>query len=81
MSGDHDHGSAATAQHAGARYRRRMLASFVLIGGFFVVELVGGASLTGDRELVRVQSETGPSMQPTHARHAATVDDDGKRTV
>ena len=42
MSADHEHGSAATAQHAGARYRGRMLASFVLIGGFFVVELVGG---------------------------------------
>lgn len=38
----HQHGSAATAEHAGARHRRRLFAAFWLIGGFFVVELVGG---------------------------------------
>ena len=42
MGEGHDHGSAATAQRAGAAYRRRLFASFLLIGGFFVVELVGG---------------------------------------
>ena len=42
MGGDHDHASAATAVNAGAAYKRRLLVSFVLIGGFFVVELVGG---------------------------------------
>lgn len=42
MGADHDHGSAADALHAGAAYRRRLLISFVLIGVFFVVELVGG---------------------------------------
>lgn len=38
----HDHGSIATIQHAGAAYRRRLLISFGLIAGFFLVELVGG---------------------------------------
>lgn len=43
--GDHDghaHGSAADAVHAGAAYTRRLAISFALIGGFFIVELVGG---------------------------------------
>ena len=39
---DHDHASAATAVRAGAAYKRRLFVSFLLIGGFFVVELVGG---------------------------------------
>ena len=39
---DHAHGSAAEAVHAGAAYTRKLTISFVLIGGFFVVELVGG---------------------------------------
>ena len=38
----HTHGSAAEAVHAGAAYSRRLTISFVLIGGFFFVELVGG---------------------------------------
>lgn len=38
----HAHGSAAEAVHAGAAYTRKLMISFVLIGGFFVVELVGG---------------------------------------
>ncbi|MEX2533848.1 MAG: cation diffusion facilitator family transporter [Nitriliruptoraceae bacterium] len=42
MADGHDHGSAALAQHAGAAYKRRLLAVFCLIGGFFLVELVGG---------------------------------------
>ena len=42
MGADHDHVSAAEAVHAGAAYRRRLFISFVLIGVFFVVELVGG---------------------------------------
>jgi len=42
MSDGHDHGSAALAEHAGAAYKRRMVAVFCLIGGFFLVELVGG---------------------------------------
>lgn len=42
MGTDHDHGSAADAVHAGAAYRKRLFVSFVLIGVFFVVELVGG---------------------------------------
>ena len=42
MSDDHEHASAATAVRAGSAYKRRLFASFLLIGGFFVVELVGG---------------------------------------
>jgi cobalt-zinc-cadmium efflux system protein len=41
MGDGHDHAS-ATVQHAGAAYRRRLFVAFLLIGGFFVVELVGG---------------------------------------
>ena len=39
---DHEHASAATAARAGSAYQRRLFVSFLLIGGFFVVELVGG---------------------------------------
>ena len=42
MAEGHEHGSAATAQRAGSAYKRRLFAAFLLIGGFFVVELVGG---------------------------------------
>ena len=42
MGEGHQHGSAATVQRAGAAYQRRLLAAFLLIGGFFGVELVGG---------------------------------------
>jgi cobalt-zinc-cadmium efflux system protein len=42
MAEGHDHASAAAGRHAGARHRRRLLAATCLIGGFFVVELVGG---------------------------------------
>lgn len=42
MADGHDHGSAATARHAGAAYTRRLAIALVLVGGFFVVELVGG---------------------------------------
>lgn len=38
----HEHGSAVDAQRGGAAYKRRLLAAFCLIGGYFVVELVGG---------------------------------------
>ena len=38
----HAHGSAADAVHAGAAHTRRLAISFVLIGVFFVVELVAG---------------------------------------
>ena len=42
MAEGHDHGSAATAQRAGSAYKRRLFVVFLLVGGFFVVELVGG---------------------------------------
>ncbi|HSK24111.1 MAG TPA: cation diffusion facilitator family transporter [Egicoccus sp.] len=42
MGDGHDHGSAAAARHAGAAYTRRLAAALALVGGFFVVELVGG---------------------------------------
>jgi cobalt-zinc-cadmium efflux system protein len=40
MGHDHQHGSGAL--RAGARYQRRLALTFVLIGVFFVVEVVGG---------------------------------------
>ncbi len=39
---EHSHAGAAQAQQAGATYRRRLVATFALVGLFFVVELVGG---------------------------------------
>ncbi len=42
MAEQHDHASANTALGAGAAYKRRLFGAFLLIGGFFVVELVGG---------------------------------------
>lgn len=42
MGDGHDHGSAVMAERAGAAYRRRLFVAFLLIGGFFVVELIGG---------------------------------------
>ena len=40
MGGDHDHG--AGLARAGERHKGRLIAAFVLIGGFFVVEAVAG---------------------------------------
>jgi cobalt-zinc-cadmium efflux system protein len=40
--GEHRHGNAADVVSAGGRYRTRLVWAFVLIGGFFVVELVAG---------------------------------------
>lgn len=40
MGADHDHGTGMA--RAGERHRGRLLAAFVLIGGFFVVEAVAG---------------------------------------
>lgn len=40
MSGDHDHG--AGLARAGARHRTRLLIALVLVGGFFMVEVVAG---------------------------------------
>ncbi len=42
MADGHDHASASTAHGGGAAYKRRLFAAFLLIGGYFVVELVGG---------------------------------------
>ncbi len=42
MGHDHEHGSAAQAQRGGSRYKKRLLWSFAIVGGYFVVELVGG---------------------------------------
>ena len=38
MSGGHGHGGG----HAGGRHRWRLAVAFVLVGGFFGVELVAG---------------------------------------
>ena len=40
MGGDHDHGTGLA--RAGERHRGRLLAAFVIIDGFFVVEAVAG---------------------------------------
>ena len=40
MGGDHDHGTALA--RAGERHKGRLVAAFVLIGGFFVVEAAAG---------------------------------------
>lgn len=42
MSGGHGHGHGVAVTSAGGRHRWRLALSFVLIGGFFVVELVAG---------------------------------------
>ncbi|MDZ7734690.1 MAG: cation diffusion facilitator family transporter [Acidimicrobiia bacterium] len=51
MSGGHDHGHAPSGQRAGARYRRRLAVSFVLVAVFFVVQAVGGV-LTNSLALI-----------------------------
>lgn len=51
MADGHDHVSASVAQHAGAAYKRRLTAALFLIGGFFLVELVG-ALLTNSLALL-----------------------------
>ncbi len=38
----HGHGHSGTGGHAGGRHRWRLLVAFVLVGTFFVVELVAG---------------------------------------
>lgn len=50
MSG-HDHAHGPSLARAGERHRRPLLISFVLIGGFFVVEAVAGV-LTGSLALL-----------------------------
>lgn len=42
MSEGHEHGSALDAERGGARYRRRLLFAFALVGAYFLVEAVGG---------------------------------------
>lgn len=42
MADGHDHLAGGASQRGGATYKRRLFAAFLLIGGFFVVELVGG---------------------------------------
>ncbi|QQR89796.1 MAG: cation transporter [Myxococcales bacterium] len=42
MSEDHTHGSAANVRQAAGKYKHRLLWSFWVIGGYFIVELVGG---------------------------------------
>lgn len=42
MGAGHGHGHTGTGGHAGGRHRWRLLVAFVLVGTFFVVELVAG---------------------------------------
>ena len=51
MSGGHDHAHGPSLARAGERHRRPLLISFVLIGGFFVVEAVAGF-MTGSLALL-----------------------------
>lgn len=51
MSGHHHHHGGAAALSAGGRHRRRLTIALLLVGSFFVVELVGGL-LTGSLALL-----------------------------
>lgn len=42
MGGDHDHDHGTGLARAGERHKGRLVAAFVIIGGFFVVEAVAG---------------------------------------
>lgn len=38
----HDHGTAGQTRRAGSRYKRRLAATALLVGGFLVIEVIGG---------------------------------------
>ena len=85
MSGhDHNHGSAAAALSGGAKYERQLLFAFVLIGVFFVVELIGGlltnslALLSDAGHMFTDVLGLGMAWAAVHA--ASTVDRDATRT-
>ncbi|MGO1685953.1 MAG: cation diffusion facilitator family transporter [Brachybacterium sp.] len=78
----HSHG--AVAGHAGAAHRWRLLVAVVLIGGFFVVELVAGL-LSGSLALLSDAGHMAADVVTLSAALAATVlaarpSRDGRRT-
>lgn len=79
----HSHGAAATG-HAGAVHRWRLLVAVVLIGAFFVVELVAGL-LAGSLALLSDAGHMAADVVTLAAALAATViavrpDGSGRRT-
>ena len=66
---NHPHSHAPTSGHVGVRYRRRMLATFLLVGRFMVVELVFGI-LSGSLALV---SDAGHMLADVIALAAALL--------
>ena len=66
---NHPHSHAPTSGHVGVRYRRRMLATFLLVGTFMVVELVFGI-LSGSLALV---SDAGHMLADVVALGAALL--------
>src|SRR5690625_1633152 len=81
----HSHAPApAPGAHAGARHRRRLLVAVVLIGIFFVVELVTGL-LIGSLALISDAGHMAADVVTLSAALAATVlaarpDRSGRRT-
>ncbi len=59
----HSHGAGAHG-HAGAAHRWRLLVALVLIGGFFVVELITGL-LSGSLALLSDAGHMGPTSSPS----------------
>lgn len=82
MSGGHGHGH--VAEHAGGRHRWRLAVSFVLVGAFFVVELVaalasGSLALLSDAGHMAADVVTlGAALVAT--RIATRADTTGRRT-
>lgn len=49
--GDHGHSHGPSLAHAGARHRKRLFIALLIIGGFFIVEAIGGV-LSGSLALL-----------------------------
>lgn len=84
MGHGHSHGGGAASGHAGGRHRWRMAVSFVLVGGFFVVELIaaltsGSLALLSDAGHMAADVVTlGAALVAT--RVATRADSTGRRT-
>ena len=84
MGSGHSHGPAVAPGHAGARQRRRLTFSFVLIATFFVVELVAGlwsgslALLSDAGHMAADVSTLGAALLATHL--ASKSDESGRRS-
>jgi len=84
VSTGHGHGHGRVAEHAGGRHRWRLVVSFVLVGAFFVVELVaalasGSLALLSDAGHMAADVVTlGAALVAT--RVATRADSTGRRT-